>query len=101
MCEDLSVSQVLGNAHTPVQVPKGLLMDFPFVCLMQAKKRLVLQVAGGKVRTLNMQSDPYHGETKSWMFVPIDSAKPEEIITRVLMHLYRTTSSLCVFPGDS
>lgn len=67
-------------------------MDRPFGCLMQAKWRLDFQVAGRKVRTLNMQSDPYQGETKSWMFVPIDSDEPEEIITGVLMHLYRTTS---------
>lgn len=72
-------------------------MDCPFGCLMQAKWRLDLQDAGGKVRTLNMQSDPYQGETKSWMFMPTDSAEPEEIITVVLMHLYSTAYYLCVY----
>ena len=63
---------------------------------MQANWRLDLQVAGGKVRTLDMQSGPYQGETKSWVFVPTHSAEPEEIVTGVFIHPLRAIF-FCVY----
>ena len=95
-------SKGMGNAHTHVQAPKGLLIACPFRSPVQANWKPDLQAATGKGRMLALQSSPYQRETRSWVFEPIHSVLSQrESLLGTLVQPYKNASLFSVVSGDS
>ena len=58
-CKTCECPQSVGNAHMPIQAPRGLLTAYTFSSPKEVNWNLDRQAAAGKVRTLDMQSSPY------------------------------------------